>query len=348
MAENHIVKAVITALLAFSCAASVHAQTGEADQIDRALRAREADLKKLEAQIHSMEPKNSYGDVLSIVPEICEAQIPLLDQGIVMSKPQTEWPQKWQQRFAWAHQGLLLERAYCALSRNDDEKAGRLFDEMVAVSIAYRESASSQTLVCLAHAYATGKGVQTDPVRAIGYYALSASTNFYTSQNFCGDIHSYFLDTPRAVAEAVISQDPTAQRDSDSLVYQFLRRGTTRDYLTAVKLFDAANDWPSRNGYLGGRDDSQYHTIYRLALDGLPRSIDGFDEDTAAKSELNYRLGVWSMEMPGLVQTQALTYSFLLAADSPVAREKLAQAYAKTPFILILPDGREWSPSDAP
>ena len=349
MAKNYIVKVVIAALLVFSCVVLIHTQTNKTDQTDQtdeALRARESDLDKLELQINSLGTRRPYGDVTYwIVPENCAVQIPLLDQGISMSKPQAEWSPAWQRRFADVRQDLLVQRAYCALSENDDEKAVKLFEEMVAVSIAYREGISSQALACLAHAYATGKGVQADPFRAIGYYAALPANNkgyYYGSGDVCGDLGSYFPDVPREVAEAVISQDPTAQRDSGSLVYQFLRRGTTRDYLTAVKLFDAAHEKSYEKGY------SEWRDLYRLALDGLPRSIAGFDEDAAAKSELNYKLGEWSMEQTWLVHTQALTYSFLLDANSPAAREKLEQAYAKTPFTLILLDGREWSPSNAP
>ncbi|MDR0480644.1 MAG: hypothetical protein LBG66_02015 [Gallionellaceae bacterium] len=348
MAENHIVKAIIAALLVFSCAASVHAQTDEADQIDRVLRAREADLKKLNVQLDSLGRKNS-GEGW-VATENCVAKIPLLDQGIAMSKPQTEWSPGWQGGFADARQGLLLQRAYCALFGNDNEKAVELFDEMIADSTAYLKGRSGfipQARACLAHIYATGKGVQADPVRAIGYYALSANGN---SGDFCSYLgNPFFDDVPREIAEAVMSQDPKAQGDSGSLVYQFLRRGTARDYLTAVNLFDAVHEAPGKNSYAGSHKDySEWRTIYRLALDGLPRSVAGFDEDAAAASELNYKLGAWGMEQTWLVRTQALTYSFLLDADSPAAREKLEQAYAKTPFTLILLDGREWSPSNAP
>lgn len=294
---------------AAACAAAMLAQPVLAQA-----KSAEPDPQAIFSSAHAL-----LGGGVRFTPQSCAAANPLLDRAIAASStPPLE-------TFAVVRSFAQLERGYCRLAEGQDADAVRQFEAVAANAATFPEGQINligSARACLAHAYATGRGVKADGARALGFFVLADG---YRCQPLPYDV-------AREAADTVLSQDRFAAAKPDSMVYHFLEQGSAKDLLRAVSLYETQI---AASSGLTPR-------LFALAMAGV-RAGGATDEDIAARAELNRKLGGWHLKQG----RRAVGYAFLLAADSAAARRDLAAVEKSAAFELTLADGTDWTPDHA-
>ncbi|WP_157083243.1 tetratricopeptide repeat protein [Novosphingobium lentum] len=258
----------------------------------------------------------ALGSGATFTPETCAAAVPDLERVIALTISSSgETGPK-----AYAH----LERGYCYIATDEPAKAVPMFKsviEIAALQPASMAMLAGEARACLAHFSAIGQGLERDPERALGYYASSAGYRCRAAD----------YDPADEAARLVLASNPYTAANLDSLVYHFLRQGSARDHLTAIRLY---SEKASGSGVPP--------QLISLAMAGIYAGGDR-PADVEALAELNRQLGEWHLARGNRAQA----YGYFLAARSRTAREALLGAERTAPFTLELPDGHPWAPADA-
>ena len=218
----------------------------------------------------------------------------------------------------------------CLITNHREAEAAKILERSLAGT---RSDARIHLL--LADLYADGKGVERDPVRALGHFMLGDDGNFdeYRGPEFSENVD--LTRIRRRMAELLIeSRDSVSKHDSvvSPWIQELLEQGEAKNWLRAVQLMT-----PNGNYY---RSD-----LVKVQLRALSQGFvsDSEDQDALQRMRLNIGNTFLEFNTPNL----PVAVYFLQASGLNEARTSLVKVDDKLPFKLVLPTGKTWSAIDA-